>query len=88
MSIIYKYELTPGTTKIEFPRFAKVLTAASQGHRVFVWANVYPDEATTEFYEFDTVPTGVEMSDFPGEYLSTVHMPEDGLVFHVFFRKL
>lgn len=83
---IYKYELRPGTTRIDLPSGAKVLTAASQQGKVFVWAEVLPT-AETETRLFQVFATGQEIPQGMGiarEYIGTVHMEFMGLVFHVY----
>lgn len=81
---VWKYVLRPTTTQtVEMPVPAKVLHVASQGDDVCLWALVSP-EAPLRSCTFRVVGTGHPEVDQRDSYVGTAHLPESGLVFHVF----
>lgn len=88
MITIFKYKIGPGTTELELPEGAEILSIAFQNHNLFMWAKI-DTEAKTEFRNFEVFGTGHEMTQDVGidyEYISTAHT-NNGLVFHVFEYK-
>lgn len=93
MRRIFKYELVPTQDlfgvhpeiHVQMPRGAEILHVDAQGDRMFVWANVDPNEQEAR-YSFVVLPTGGEVT-WPIGYLrhvGTVLMHGGSLVLHVF----
>lgn len=79
-----KYPLTIGTTEVELPRGAKILTVDMQGDDLCLWAVVDP-MAKTDVRLFRVFGTGhtietLQMYDYVGTALAM----EGALVCHVF----
>ena len=87
---IWKFELeTTDTQSIVMPKGAEILTTQTQNGLPCIWALVDPTE-DTEHRIIDTVGTGnpVSFGEWPREYVGTYQLRQNGLVFHVFARKV
>ena len=87
MITIFKYELSLDNPEIKLPKGAEILSVASQGHELFMWAKI-DTEAKTEIRTFEVFGTGHEMTQDMGidyKFIGTAHTIT-GLVFHVFER--
>lgn len=84
MRVIYKYEVTT-EPDMQLPVGAKILTVGTQDLRVYLWAIVNP-QANTETRRISYIGTGHTFSEENRrpEYIGTVHLPEVGLVWHIF----
>ena len=90
MKTIFKYEVAPRvapnnpTVTLALPEGAKVLTAATQNDRIFLWAEVDTDKPVEKRF-FQVFGTGHEMPTGMGidrAYINTVFI--DWMVFHVY----
>jgi hypothetical protein len=54
---IWKFKLDPGTTKIEMPKGAEVLSTQTQDRDICIWALVNP-AFDSEIRQFEVYPTG------------------------------
>lgn len=82
MNTIWKYELHPVLKDIGMPRNAKVLTAAAQGNKICVWAEVDPDEPVDEVRHFEVFGTGHVIPKGERLYIGTAFL--GAMVFHVY----
>jgi hypothetical protein len=85
MMRVYKYTLgIEDEQKVRMPIGAKVLSVQMQDDVLCVWALVNPD-AGREYRRFFIHGTG-HVVRYPDEalFVGTVHLPEHGLVFHIF----
>jgi len=67
------------------PEGAKVLTAAAQGSKVCVWAEVDTSQPCQPV-EFEAYCTGAEMPENPGRYIGTALLGHGALVFHIYVK--
>ena len=83
--VVYKYLLKDGITvqDIEMPRGAEILHAGNQFEHICLWAVVDPSEKN-EKRRIGVIATGQHFDDAGAEYLGTVHLQGDSLIFHVF----
>lgn len=77
---IHKYELYPSGPR-SMPKDAKILTVAAQDDRLFLWAEVDPDEKA-EIRYFEVYGTGHDLTENEKAYIGTVFMGE--FVWHVY----
>jgi len=85
---IYKYRLDANRLVVDMPDGAIIRSAAAQGDEICVWAEVDPEKVPVRRY-FEVFGTGHEIVTGMGvsrEFIDTVHMPQLGLVFHVYER--
>lgn len=83
MKQVWKYELEP-TSYIEMPAGARVLSVGAQRNNICLWVLVDPDKPK-EIRIFESFGTGHNID--PGlhlEFIGTVLVHHDTLVFHVF----
>jgi hypothetical protein len=81
--------------KVTVPRGANVLSAVNQGDDIVLYADIYPERYAdptnmpTEELDVIALGTGHECDHNLASYdfLSTVPMPRDGLVFHIYVRR-
>lgn len=91
MKVIYKYEVHyVSETKITLPENAKILSCKAQGNIINIWALVDTYPSGYEDVYFKIVGTGEKVK--PNildeyEFLDTVLVHNDSLVFHIFKRK-
>ncbi len=78
---VWKFEMDVGTHALTMPTGARLLRAAEQSGRAFVWAEVDPDAATVERIVF-VVGTGWPFVG--GEYVDSFDMADGTLVFHLY----
>ena len=72
MEIIYKYQLAClGSTDIELPLGAEILTAQIQGNSLCIWVKVNP-EAPMKTQSFFVLGTGIPFEITGLNYISTV----------------
>lgn len=88
MKTIYKYTLDANNTVLEMPMGAKVLSVASQGDDLCLWAKV-DTEDPIEQRTFEVYGTGHPMPDDDEhlQFLGTALMHGGSLVWHVFQNK-
>jgi hypothetical protein len=81
--IIYKYELeVADIQKISMPRDAEILSAGTQGEKVFIWAGVNPYKEKEERF-FKIVGTGHgQYEPRTTEFLGTIFAGQ--YVWHIF----
>lgn len=82
---VWKYEIpVEDVFEIWMPSGARVLSVAMQGANPFMWAETSP-KARREKRRFRVCGTGHQMpDDGPREFIGTILMQNDTLVFHVF----
>ncbi len=83
---IFKYEVLPGSNRINLPKSSKILSTGAQGNSIFVWA-LTSDSVETEPREVFITGTGHEISEGlinQLDFLGTVFQNE--FVWHVFQR--
>lgn len=91
MLTVYKYRIPvplPGvwSSRVQLPVDAEILSAGSQQGELYIWALVdmlNRPQSDRKLYVFGTghpFPAGLP----PLRFVGTVHMPEEGLVWHVF----
>ena len=93
MITIYKYKIDLFTTTIQMPADAKILTAAFQDKRFYLWAEVDTENPDVARY-FKAFGTGHDIPYSRGvdfKYIATGVMPNgatgfmpNGLVFHAY----
>jgi len=79
---IWKFEVRP-KTMTQLPEGAEILSAASQGDSIFIWAVVDP-EAPKSGRLVNVYGTGHDIPDYPGKFIGTVMLYGGSLVFHIF----
>lgn len=86
MRKIYKYHLAIETyQEIEIPIDAKLLSVQMQHGNPMLWALVWDfKDKPKEMRSIWIYGTGHEISENPGEYISTFQMAGGNLVFHAF----
>lgn len=84
MSTIWKYPI-PITDKftLDMPKGAKIISLQVQLGAPCVWAIVDPDLMEKE-REFVMLGTGMDLPDYPVEFIGTFQVDNSRLVFHVF----
>lgn len=85
---IWKYTLGRAQESIEMPADAEILSAHSQNDLICIWALVNPD-AEKEHRYFEVFKTGHAVPCDMGvsrEFIGTVLLQNDALVFHIFER--
>lgn len=85
MKTIWKYRLEPGTTELQIPGGAQILTVQEQFNGPCVWALVDPtrEKETVRFHVYGTG----HLINVPTEklyYIGTFQLLGGDLVFHVF----
>ena len=80
---IYKYEILGMESSLDLPQGAQVLAAQVQGQSVCLWVLVDPSLAT-ERRSFAVYGTGWPLPANAGTFIAIIHLPESGLVWHVF----
>lgn len=84
MRVIWKYELPiAGTARLTMPAKSGILSVQVQQGRPHLWALVDPEATMTEKV-FHVVGTGNPIPDYPGRFVDTFQLVDQGLVFHVF----
>ena len=84
MNAIWKWAIEPGTTELQMPVDAQVLTVQMQGGAPQLWAKVDP-AAPKVTRTFAVYGTGHQMPDDPRvQYVATFQMHDGALVWHVF----
>ena len=85
MTRVYKYILNPGSTTLRLPCNAQVLSVASQGESLCLWAWLRPGNPS-ETRTFEVYGTGHEIPDVEGErkFIGTAQMLGGALIWHVF----
>jgi hypothetical protein len=83
---VWKYVLNPGMTKVTTPPLSRVLTAMTQGDNICIWFSIaLPDEEPKDAHIIHVLGTGHNIPDGPQyNYISSVKMENDTLIFHVF----
>jgi len=80
---IWKYKLAPVKTCLTMPKGAQVLSAHVQHGRIHLWALLDP-KGDRELRDFSVWGTGQDVPLARRDFIATVHLPEHGLVWHVF----
>ena len=84
MRTIFKYTLDADrTVEVAMPIGSKIIHVHGQNDEVCIWAVVDPD-ATMEVRKFSVYGTGHPMNEEPEQYVGSVHIHGDELVFHIF----
>lgn len=89
MKSIWKYTLKASTSQtIEIPIGSRILSAESQKDDIVIYALVNSEELSFESYEILTYGTGHSILENIDNhnFLGTVKMHSDALVFHVFYK--
>ncbi len=83
MKTIYKYEIKASDEDTLLPDNAQILSVGIQEGKIYLWAVI---STTVELRPraIRVYGTGHRVPAYPGIFLGTVHMVEDGLVFHIF----
>ncbi len=87
---VYKYQLKAQDVQlVALPLGARVLSVHVQREQICVWAQVPIDEPTqrTEIHTFRIFGTGHPMHGKLGDFIGTILMAQDSLVFHVYHIK-
>lgn len=83
MKVIYKFKISD-KQRVELPLGASVISAAFQGHEMFIWALI-DDTVESATQEFRVYGTGHHIREDEAPYLTYVDTCHgSGLVFHVF----
>ncbi len=83
---IWKYILKPQSVQIvEMPEGSRILCAHSQCDEICIWVNVWP-ENTMQTRTIEVIATGEQFMEAPRDYIGTVKLENDRLIFHVFER--
>lgn len=85
---IWKFELSTHDKEIQMPFGAKILSVQMQGENICIWALVVPTNSTQPRY-FEVYVTGHNIHCDIGierEYLGTIKLDNDNLIFHIFER--
>lgn len=80
---VWKFTLRGKVNTIGMPKGAQVLAVATQQGNICIWALVEPD-APVEPRHFNIYGTGLVIPSSPGNYIGTVLIHNDALMFHVF----
>ena len=84
MKKIFKYLLSLNEIqKIEMPKDAKILCVQAQRNELCLWALTDPDNSL-ETRQIRVFGTGHETSGIDLDYIGTVKMIDDNLIWHVF----
>ena len=87
MRAIYKYKLTPDELELTLPKGAKIRHVNSQRDSICLWVESDSSAIPSEVRHFEVIPTGKDIPEYPGttlDYLGTVKMSGDSLIFHVY----
>lgn len=93
MSVIYKYKIPvihEGiSSKILITGLNSILKVGVQGDDIFLWCEVNPHAIRQCEVEVYIIPTGYEFSNALNiEYLDTVFMYNNSIVFHIYYKLL
>ena len=88
MRVIYKYPIPiQSTIKSDIPLGGEILKFATQKGEAFIWVLIDPLQQEFETRHFLLIGTGHNITDiehYDGEYIGTVLINSDSLVFHLF----
>jgi tagatose-1,6-bisphosphate aldolase non-catalytic subunit AgaZ/GatZ len=80
---IFKYKIHHRRATLQLPSGAKPLTVAMQGGDLYLWAEVDPNQPTTD-RRFYVIGTGAPLPDGYRHYVGTAHDTAAAHVWHVY----
>lgn len=91
MKSVWKFKLDPSQNNIvEMPLGTKILSIKCQREDIVIYGLVSLNEESKEVYSLEIFGTGEPIPSYINsyEFLDTVNMNNDELIFHVFYKRI